>query len=180
MDGNVRAANYYNYGTAAPTIKAMVDAETRRVNIPPAKEYGTKEKILRLEQAKTSVRTKTSGGISVFAIFGTLFVAVLMVFVVLAQINFKETAGETVKINNYINELNEKHKALELAFERAIDIREVERYARDELGMSKPDSDQIIVISTAPRDSAIVLNDDDDRGLRGFGEFIKSLTVYFK
>ena len=103
-----------------------------------------------------------------------------MVFVVLAQINFNETAAESVRLNIHRNELNERYRALELAFESAVDIKEVERFARDELGMSRPDTEQIMIISTAPRDNAIVVNGADQRGLQGFAAFIRSLTDYFR
>jgi len=46
--------------------------------------------------------------------------------------------------------------------------------------MSRPDAAQIIIINTVPRDSATVISAAEERGTQGFGEFIKSLTDYFK
>jgi len=188
MDSEAKALSYYTYGSAAPTIKAMVEAETRRIYTPDIDTSGVKEKIRKLEKprkVKASPKVKTtsekaSPGISVFAILGTLFVAVLMVFVVLAQINFNETASESVRLNIHRKELAERYRALELTFESALDIKEVERFARDELGMSRPDTEQIVIISSAPRDNAIVLNSSNQQGLQGFADFIKSLTEYFR
>jgi len=130
------------------------------------------------EQEKS--REKTSPGISVFAVLGTLFVAVLMVFVVLAQINYNETAAESVRLNMHISDLSERYRALELSFESAVEIKEVERFARDELGMSRPDAGQIIIISSTPRDNAVIISHGDERGIQGFGNFLRSLTEYFK
>jgi len=184
MESQARALSYYTYGSAAPTIQAMVEAETRRVQMPmPGQKTSTaKERIRRHEKAKAKAEAaeKTAPGISVFAVLGTLFVAVLMVFVVLAQINYNETAAESVRLSIHLKELAEKQRALELSFESAVDIKEVERFARDELGMSRPDAGQIIVISSAPRDTAIVLDAGEDRGIQGFGNFLKSLTEYFR
>jgi len=179
MESQARALNYYTHGSVAPTIQAMVDAETRRMQMPQTKTSAKKKRIKKHEMAKAAVE-KTIPGISVFAVLGTLFVAVLMVFVVLAQINFNETAAESVRLSLHLNELSERHRALELSFESAVDIKEVERFARDELGMSRPDAGQIIVISSTPRDSAIVLNTGEERGIQGFGNFLKSLTEYFR
>jgi len=180
MSGEARALNYYNYGTAAPTIKAMVEAETRRIHVPPVTKDKTQERVRRLEKVKAVAEAKTFPGISVFAVLGTLFVSVLMIFVVLAQVNYNETAGEAAKLNTQLIELTEKHKALELAFESVIDIKEVERFARDELGMSRPNAEQVIVISTTPRDTAMVVDSGEERGMEGFGTFLRSLTEYFR
>ena len=180
MEVNAKALNYYTYGSAAPTIKAMVEAETRRVHVPEKKASTADQRVRRLEKIKAAAEAKTVPGISVFAVLGSLFVSVLMVFVVLAQINFNETASETVRLSVQINELADRHRALELAFESVIDIKEVERFARDELGMSRPDASQIVIISSSPRDTAVVVNDGQNRGIQGFGAFLKSLTEYFR
>jgi len=180
MEANAKTLNYYNYGGAAPTIKAMVDAELMRGETPDVKASKSKQRARRMEKIKAVAETKTVPGISVFAVLGTLFVSVLMVFVVLAQINFNETAGETARLSAHLSDLSERHRALELAFESVIDIKEVERYARDELGMSRPDASQIVIINATPRDSATVIDNGQERGIQGFGEFLKSLTNYFR
>jgi len=182
MESQAKALSYYNYNNVAPTIQAMVDAETRRLQEPQPKPSIIKERIREREKSKAKAAddVKSVPGISVFAILGTLFIAVLMVFVVLAQINFNETAAESVRLSIHLAELSERHRALELSFESAVDIKEVERFARDELGMSRPDAGQTIMISTAPRDSAIIIDSGEDRGIQGFGNFLKSLTDYFR
>jgi len=206
MEGNAKVLNFYNHGSAAPTIRAMVEAENRRAQIADTRELEAEERIKQLkkthaktvakaqakelarerQQAKTQAKPVTEvvekivPGISVFAVLGTVFVAVLMVFVVLAQINYNETAAESVRLNTLISDLSARHRALELSFESAVDIREVERYARDELGMARPEASQVIIINTTPRDMAMVINNGDDRGLEGFGSFLKSLTGYFR
>jgi len=188
MPGQTKALNYYSQGSLAasqraapaPTIREMVEAETRRLHAPKEKPSAAKPRVRKLEKIKAAANKKTAPGISVFAVLGTLFVAVLMVFVVLAQINFNETAGETARLNAHLSELTEKHRALELMFESAIDIKEVERFARDELGMSRPDTGQILVINTTPRDNAMVVGGNEVRGVQGFGLFLRSLTEYFR
>jgi cell division protein FtsL len=180
MESQARALNYYTYGSAAPTIQAMVDAETKRVSAPQPKVSLAKDRINRREKAKAATAAKAASGISVFAIFGTLFVAVLMVFVVLAQINYNETVTESARMSILLTELSETHRALELSFERAVDIKEVERFARDELGMSRPDAGQIIIFRSAPRDTAFVLGGGEEREIEGFAQFLRSLTDYFR
>jgi len=99
---------------------------------------------------------------------------------VLAQVHYNESASEAVRLNASLRELTDTHRILELAFESSIDLKEIERIARDELGMSRPDAAQIISSSTTPRDIATVITVDDRQGMQGFAEFLRSLTNYFR
>jgi len=188
MESNARALSNYNYGTAAPTIQAMVEAEARRMYAPPKRINNPREHVRRVEKPRAApvarrravAVEKTAPKISVTAIFGTIIVSVLMVFVVLAQINFNETAAETVRLNAHIVELNQQHRALELSFERAVDLRTVEHYARDVLGMSRPDTAPAIIINSMPRDTAMVIPVEESNDLQRFGYFILSLLEYFR
>jgi len=180
MESQASALRYYNYGSAAPALETFADAETKQMPTLVPKTPVKKEKAKRLEKIKAAADAKTAPGISVFAVLGTLIISVLMVFVVLAQINFNEAAGENVRLRVHISELTAKQRALELAFESVTDIKEVERFARDELGMSRPDTGQIVAISTTPRDTAVIIPVTEERGVRGFGVFLRSLTEYFK
>jgi len=218
MGSNARALNYYNHGTAAPTIRAMVEAENKRAQAAEAMASEARARALQRERAEAKIHAKAlskaeakaqsksqakaraiakinaqakakaipaapakaAPGISAFAVLGTVFVAILMVFVVLAQINFNETAAESVRLNVLINELSARHRELELSFESAVDIKEVERFARDELGMARPDANQVIIINTSPRDTAMIMNSGEELGIQGFGSFLRSLTEYFR
>ena len=179
MKSEARALNYYNHGTAAKSLEALADEQTKRMPALKPGKPAEKEKAGRLEKVKAIADAKTVPGISVFAILGTVLVSVLMVFSVLAQINYNEAAVENVKLRTHISELNQKQRTLELAFERTIDIKEVERFARDELGMSRPDPGQVVSISTTPRDTAVIIPVADEPAAQGFGAFIRSLAEYF-
>jgi cell division protein FtsL len=179
MSSNARTINSYNYGSTAQAEVIADDAPTKRIEAPPAKRLSARERVRKLEQASVDLAKKVPG-ISVFAVFGALIVSVLMVLVVLAQINYNESASEAVRLSAQVRELSEKHRVLELAFESSINIMEVERYARDELGMSKPDASQIITISASQRDSATVIVSDNSNESQRFGEFIRSLADYFR
>jgi len=103
-----------------------------------------------------------------------------MLFVILAQISFNEIAGETVMLNAQLSELAEQEKRLMIQFESVVDMKEVERHAKDVLGMSKPDAGQVAVIQTMRTDKATIVDSGGDKGaLSGFGAFISSLMEYF-
>ena len=185
MSGDTRVINSYNYGSVAHAIDAVAGAETKRIEMPPVKHTRIKDRaraegLSRRSESVGPAMSKRVPGISVFSVFGTLVVSVLMVLVVLAQISYNEAASESVRLSAQVMELTEQHRVMELAFESSINIKEVERIARDELGMSRPDAAQVVVIRSEPRDYAIVVYSEDDDGVQGFAEFIRSLTDYFR
>lgn len=135
---------------------------------------------LKKQGAKALNETTSVTGVSAFAIFGTLIISTLMVFVVLAQINYNETASESARLSTQVRDLTEERRTLELAFESSFDIREVERIAIDELGMTRPSAEQMLTITTIPYDTAVVVIGDESDGRQGFTEFLKSLIDYFK
>ena len=163
------------YGSTAPAREPYSYPETKPFEAPFPDE-----------QAFPGVRTRQAAAqrrqsVSLFAFFGSIFAAVLMVFVVLAQISYSEIAGETVRLKGQLDELLEQERRLEIEFESAIDMKEIERYARDALGMSKPVPDQIPIVLRMPVDSAEIIEDNSDEGLlSGLGSFMSSLLEYFK
>ena len=163
------------YGTAAPAQAPYVRPVAAPVEMP-----------LPYEQARPRYRAKAAAmqsapSVSLFAVFGAVFAGVLMIFVVLAQISYSELANETVRMSAQLNELTEQERRLEIQFENSIDMKRVEQYARNVLGMSRPDAEQVAVIRSMPIDSAeIVDSGGDGNSLDGFASFISSLLEYFK
>ena len=163
------------YGTAAPARAPYFEPGSMPVDAPIPHEV-----------AHPGVRAKEAAAqrtplVSVFAVFGTVFVGILMVIVVLAQIRYSEIADETARLNAQLGELQEQERRLGIMFENAIDMTEVERYARDTLGMSKPDADQVIVIRSRLVDTAEIIDNSGETGTSGgLGSFISSLLDYFR
>jgi len=165
--------NYF-YGSAAPARETFPEEREWPPEIP-----GAGERVGQRERTKETVERKAPG-VSLLARLGSLFITTLMIFVVLAQISYNEAAAETVRLNSQLVELTDKHRRLEIAFESVIDMKEVERYARDVLGMSKPDSGQVTVIPSVPRDRAEVLVSAEESSAQGFGSFLSSLMGGFR
>ena len=124
---------------------------------------------------------KSTYSISAVAIVGALAVFVLMIFLMLAHVYHTGMNTQTVRLNAQLNELTEQQRRLEIDFESAVDMGFIYRYARDVLGMSRPDGDQVFIVQSAPQDRAQVLYaGDDENGLRQFGSFLSSLLEYFR
>ena len=165
----------YNYGAAAPAIETFPESAPAPQEIP-----SVDERIRQRQRAKEAAAFRSLPGVSFLSIAGTLFAAVLAVFVILAQINYNEAVAETARLNTQLAELSEQQRRLEITFESVLDMKEIERYARDVLGMSKPESYQLAVVHSATGDRAEVLSGSEGNDLRGFGSFLSSLLEYFK
>jgi hypothetical protein len=100
-----------------------------------------------------------------------------MIFVMLAQVNLNEIIRETARLNAQLEILGEQRRVLSITFESVIDMDDVERYARDVLGMSRPDSDHYSSIRALPPDRVEVF--DGTANEDGWREFSSFLTVLF-
>jgi cell division protein FtsL len=166
----------YIHGSAAPAAAGYAEPRARPVEAPMQEELFRQR-----EKARAAAAAQNAPAVSLFAIFGTLFAGFLMIFVVLAQINYNEIAAETVRLNAQFAALTEQQRRLEIEYESAINMKEIEMYARDVLGMSRPAVDQVTVIYTVPGDRAEVIGSGaEEDSLREFGSFISSLLEYLR
>ena len=162
------------YGTAAPAGGAYARPSAEVLDFPAPREES-------LPRVKPETSMDKAHGISLFVLFGSVIVAVLMVLVILAYVNYNEVTNEIVSLNAQLEKLTEQKSKLEIAYESVIDMKEVERYARDVLGMSKPDANQVSIVQTVTQDKAeIIDNGNEGNALKGFGMFISSLFDYFR
>ena len=162
------------YGSAAPAREGFAEPWA-----PPAAAPVPREESIPAERSEPSV--SKAHGISLFTAFGAVFAAILMIFVVLAHINLNELTNETVRLDSQLVKLTDKESKLEIEYESVIDMKEVERYARDVLGMSKPDVSQVAVVQSSAQDKAEIIDSGSEgNALRGFASFMSSLLDYFR
>jgi len=167
--------NTVSIGAAAPAID--LDSDTKPM---PARAPQAQEQVRRREKERAAAAAQRTPVVSIPAVLGALIITILFIFVVLAQIQYNEIASETVRLTEQITRLTEQRRSLEIAFESIIDMKEVERFARDELGMSRPEKEQIIIIRRTRTDRAEVIADPETGTIQRFGEFISSLMGYIK
>ena len=167
----------YIYGSAAPAPEPFAEPAIKPLETPMAEELLRQRE---RERMRAAAQARSKSSVSPFAVLGAIAVVVLMVLVVLAQISYNEIASDTSRLYSQMANLTEQQRRLEITFESVIDMKEVERYARDVLGMSKPDPDQLAVIYSIPNDRVEILAGDEKDSLREFGSFISSLIDYFR
>jgi len=167
---------YYSHGSAAPAREYTQEAPTRTVENPHSQER-TRQR----ERARAQAAAENAHGVSLFAIVGTVVVAALMTFVVLAHISYFEISSESARLDAQLSALNEQHRRLEITFESVVCMNEVERYARDVLGMSRPGAGQVgIFVGTASDSAQVLAIPNNSSAIRDFGSFLSSLLEPFR
>lgn len=161
----MRQKERYIHGSAAPKRypDAQPDREFTPANKPAIKRSPVKEQ-------------QRAPGVSLFAIIGFFTVATLMIFVMLAQVNYTEVLRENARLSSHIEMLREQQRVLSITFESIINMDEIERYAKDVLGMSRPEAEQATVIRVRPPDRVEVIQNEETndrwRELSGFLSFL--------
>ncbi len=170
------AARYATYGSAAydynrsREIYADVPAAEAPVRAP-------REKV----RTRTKTRTFTLGKAAMaFGVFMALALVVLnlLSYAMLAEISESTTAAE----NNIIQLREEKAKLL-VEYEQAFNMNEIEQYAINVMGMTRPSASQTVEVGSVKNDKAVVFTyetESDDGIISNITHFISSLLAYFK
>jgi len=167
---------YYSHGSAAPAREYTQEAP-RQTETPYAQE-----RVRQRERARAVADAKSTQVVSLFAVVGTIVVVAMMIFVVLAHISYSEVASENARLNAQLVALNEQHRRLEITFESVVCMNEIERYARDVLGMSRPGAGQVgfLIGTAADRAEVLAVPESNGSSIRDFGSFLSSLLEPFR
>ena len=182
MSEAARSPRYRNldYGTSAPADGAYsIPIPESGVPAPADRQWEqARERARERARELAEAKSKSKYSISFIALSGGVIAFFLMLFVVLGNVSYNELIHETVRLNAQRDELLDQNRRLEIEFMTRMtnEMAEIERVARDELGMSEPDEDQIIIVRSNHRDRVeVIVHTNDDGVLRGFGSFLRSL-----
>ena len=146
---------YARPGTYAPP---RVEPQRRRVHEPavqPSEE--TQARVNARAQARTRAREATRVRVPGFAILGGLVVLMMAVFVLTSIIQLNSVNAEIVSLEGQMTTLRADAARLRIEHENAFALVEVERFAREELGMVEPVPGQVVLIQANARDTAEIL-----------------------
>lgn len=129
--------------------------------------------------ARTHARTRQ--GISPAAVLGMMVAAVLFVIALLAQIQLVGISDTSVQLQSQLSQLETEQAKLQIAYESAFNLTEIEEYATTQLGMQKPNADQIYYIDTASMDKAVVVEtSSSDSFVDQVSDFFSGIFEYFR
>ena len=103
--------------------------QRREAVAPPSKETRARVK------ARNDARVKTRQGISRFAVLGYLTVVIMLTLLVLAHVEMTVVSGEIVQLERQLAALQQEQASLQAAYGQTFSQVEIERIAREELGM---------------------------------------------
>ena len=160
----------YIHGSAVPKPDPLTESKKLPLtgplgalaSIPMPHSAVVPQKSMDVKTHDNKRNQQSTQSVSLFAIVGFFAVASLMIFVMLAQVNYNEILRETVRLHSHMEILKEQQRVLAITFESAINMDDIERYAKDVLGMSKPEAEQITVLRSLPSDKVEVIVIDDD------------------
>jgi len=132
--------------------------------------------------------------LSVFSVLGFLFIGLLAVLCMLSRVELTRLSAEItgvtaiagkveakVGLDQRLTKLREENRALRIEYERTFDLRAIELYATQELGMVKYSNTATVMSTmTAPADKAVIPESEQSSALQSATEFLGSLTEYFK
>jgi hypothetical protein len=131
-------------------------------------------------------------GVSLFSILGVAFIASLAAACIYSQIDLTRISADITGvraisgrkitartgITDKLNAHREENSALRVEYERAFDLKEIERYAIEELGMVRSQNIASRGASMSPADKAVIPASAKNPG--GVIGFIERLLEYFK
>ena len=189
----VYGSNAYDLSRVRSAVPAPAEyAPARRPEIRPAYAPAPKtapravpeRRTARPPQAapRTYRKRQKAYGISIYSALGFIVVAVMMIFVLLAHVRYAEVTNETVKLQDQLVKLEAQERKLQIAYEKAFDVNQVEQYATRQLGMARPTESQIGAISVTAQDSVVVADSAKETAAAGesMGTFLASLVAYFQ
>lgn len=164
----------YIGGTAAPEIGGYPKREEERKVVIPAPADVREQ-----TAARTKVRYEQA--VSPAAIIGIACAAVLLIFSLMAKIQFTEVSDQAVSLESQLSDLKVEQTRLLIEYESVFNMTEVEEYATSVLGMQRPRDEQIYYINSLVQDKAVVIDSASDKeGLFDrIYDLLKSIGEYF-
>lgn len=116
--------------------------------------------------------------ISPLTLIGSVCVIVILIMTLLAQIQMVNVSSSAAELEEQITQLNAEHDRLKAEYEAAFNLKSVEEYATNVLGMQEPAEDQIYYLTSVyPADKAVIIT-DESTGILPLG--LEDLIASFK
>lgn len=110
-----------------------------------------------------------------------LAVCFMMAFsVVLGYASIAQMNQNLADLNHNIAELERANQQTEAQLEYQLDLTKIEAYAKDELGMSRPASYQIVRLNMAKEDKGEVVQESKQGIVTKIGGFFKTVLEYLQ
>lgn len=167
---------YYDDGSLAYEITQPLEEEyfysVEQSDLPDAPE---------LESPRARALPASRQSVAPGAILGAAVAVVMLVFLMLSQVRLSIANKEVLQLENQIKTLQAQQDDLEISYETAFNLTELEDYAVNELGMQKPRSDQIFYVNGSAENKAVILDETARRStvVDRVGDWFCRIAEYF-
>lgn len=160
----LRQEDDYYFDEYYPSIEEKVVRKKKAVQnkLPEVKE----EKV-----SKKAPKTKVKSNV---VLGGVIFSVALTIVLRYAMINNMNM--ENIRLKKELNNINNVNAQLQLAAEKNVNLNEIETYARENLGLQKPQNYQIEYINVNKHD--LIDNKVVVENKKGFKEFFSDLVEF--
>ena len=192
---DVKTFNSYNFVTGAVDGTLAYDfrnpaifPEEEALDLPvkrPGRRVKTESREWIKEDGRTAVKTKTAAanrqGVSVFSLLGVICAIILVTMMLLAQIRLTDISSNAAALEKQIDALEVEKDKLTVEYETIFNLKDVENYAVNQLGMQEPDEEQIFYLTgVASADKAVVVTKGEtDMFSVGLADLLASVKAYF-
>jgi len=129
---------------ALPEIAVQEEAEQRARPRPATAPQSERRRV----SAKKAARRAARHRVPVFGILGAMVVGTLLLMIVLSHMQLSVISSEMAQLERQMSALRSESAYLQLAHEEAFSQAEVERFAREELGMVDITRGQMVFIGS--------------------------------
>ena len=130
---------------------------------------------------RAQVQARSRQAVYPLAMLGIAVAAVLFVIAIMAQIQLFDISSKTVGLEAQLKELQTEQTKLQIKYEGAFNLTEIEQYATSRLGMQKPSADQIYYIDTSSPDRAVIIAQTGGSGFFSrVSDLLSEIGAYFK
>ena len=116
-------------------------------------------------------------------ILSSVLAVIILAASVAARIELTKANDKNAELKQTLAELSEENTRLKIEYESSINLPELEDYAKNVLGMQKPESEKIIEINVETRDKAIILKDGEkteaDKAVSSIMEYLSEVKCKF-
>lgn len=136
--------------------------------------------------ARTKVRMREAGQISIFAVAGFLAIGIFSLLVILSGIQLTTLSDDIAALNKEMTTLRGEENQLRTQYELAFDLTQIEASMTAAGAMVKPQSGQIIYLDLSEPDSLILFEQKEaplkgaEGALRSAKEVLSNVVEYFR
>ena len=176
VTGAVDGTLAYDFGSSVYYPQEEEEAESR----PSRRTRHRRQEWVREKNRDEALAGDRRPGVSPMACIGLLAAVMLILMMLLAQIELVNVSNAAAALESQISELKTEQGRLTAEYETVFNLKAVEEYAVDVLGMQEPDESQISYLTNvSPDDKAVIIEQDAGSGLfLGFEDLVASVKAY--